>query len=129
MAILTKTEVWRRPKVPRPDGMTPDLTDEERANIRRAFRTLRFRFGTYEEIAKALGTSVQSVTRACGARARPTVALAFRAARVLGVPVEDIISGRWPAAGACPTCGRGDAPSSTLAANGVDNGPQEKGGE
>ena len=38
---------------------------------------------------------------------RPGAALALYAARLLSVPVEDVLNGAFPKPGACPLCGRG----------------------
>jgi hypothetical protein len=37
---------------------------------------------------------------------RPSVGLALRAARLAYVPLEDILSGRWPGKGPCALCGK-----------------------
>lgn len=37
---------------------------------------------------------------------REKLSAAERAARLAGVPVEDVLAGRWPVEGACPHCGR-----------------------
>jgi DNA-binding phage protein len=103
--ILTAPTVWQRPKAPRP-GRTPDLTDAESGAVKAALRFLRARHGTWTTLAAALGTAEQNLTRAVSAKGRPSAALALRAARAGGVPLEDVLTGVWPPEGACPHCGR-----------------------
>jgi DNA-binding XRE family transcriptional regulator len=108
VTILTKREVWDKPKPIGPARYTPDLNAEERANIRTALRLLRRRFGSWCATATALGSREKTVCKAGGTRSKPSVGLALRVARTVGVPVEDVLSGAWPPAGCCPTCGRSD---------------------
>ena len=108
MTILTKREVWTRPRVIGPSRYTPDLTAEEQANVRRALQVLRRRFGSWAAVAEALHVKVETAKKGGGTNSKPSVGLALRVTRVAGVPLEDILSGAWPKPGACPTCGRCD---------------------
>jgi hypothetical protein len=81
-----------------------DLTKQEQANVRAALRFLHVRLGTWEMVAKALrfkrSTIMDSVSGAV-----VSASLAFRTARLAGVPVDDVLAGRFPPAGTCPMCG------------------------
>lgn len=106
MTILTKREVWAKPRLANETRRSSDLTPEEHANVRTAVRFLRIRLGSAAKLASALKVSQKVVDKACAARGRPSAALAIRAARLAGASVEEVLCGRWPLAGACPHCGR-----------------------
>ena len=76
-----------------------DLTKEEQANVRAAVRFLRFRCGGWLPLAKAL-----RVGRTTAQRANSPM-VAYRAARLAGVGVDDVLTGKFPPAGTCPMCG------------------------
>ncbi len=79
-----------------------DLTKEEQAHVRTALRYLRARGGGWAPVIKVLRYPSLSGVMA----GRPVSAsLAFRVARLAGVPVDDVITGRYPAPGTCPYCG------------------------
>ena len=105
MAILTERTSWKRAKGP--GRYTPDLTAEEIANARRALRVMLRRFGSWGAAADAMGAKAATLEAAVNERkGKPSVGLALRVARVVGVPLEDILAGTWPKEGACPMCGR-----------------------
>ncbi len=106
MTVLTTRVTWRKPKQLTAGTRTPDLTDDEVANVRAALRVLRQRVGGYRQLAVTLGVNLETLKRA-GSRRRipPSVGLALRAARLAGVPLEEVLSGAWPKPGTCPTCG------------------------
>lgn len=82
----------------------PDLTKEEQANVRTAMAFLRARSGGWAPLAKALGFAVVTLTKV---RQRHTVTplIAFRVARFAEIGVDDLLTGKYPPAGACPHCG------------------------
>ena len=81
-----------------------DLTRDEQEGVRLALLALRARYGTWGLVAGALRYSRVSVQRArLGGEVTP--GLAIRVARLAKVPVDDVLSGRYPAAGVCPKCG------------------------
>lgn len=80
-------------KAPSPRG---DLTGQEQANVRAALRFLRVRSGGWDALAKGARFAVNSLRH-----------VAVRLARFAGVPVDDVLAGRYPPPGACPHCGRG----------------------
>lgn len=86
-----------------------DLTAEEQANVRAALRFLRARHGGWEPLAKALRTPS---TRILPMQNRRPVAagIAVRLARLAGVTVDDLLTGRYPPPGACPHCGQVPTP-------------------
>lgn len=105
MTVLTTSKTWRRPVASLPDR-APDMTDEERANVRAAIRFLRARLGGSAPLAVALKVPRSEVHKACSRRGRTSVGMALRAARVAKVPLEDVLSGEFPPVGSCPHCGR-----------------------
>jgi hypothetical protein len=105
MTILTSTKTWRRP-APLARVTTPDLTPDEIANVKRALRVLCTRHGGWATLAQAMGTNAGNLQVSIVRNRKPSVAVALRAARVAGVPLEEVLSGAWPKPGACPHCGR-----------------------
>lgn len=106
MAILTERVTWRREASPK--RARSGMTREAQANVMAALRVLCRRFGSWAALAEAMGTTkatLQTVRSPVGSR-RIGAGLALRAARVAGVPVDDILTGAWPRPGACPCCGR-----------------------
>jgi hypothetical protein len=110
MAILTKREVWKQE--PRPRGTRyrhrlDGLTIEEEENVRIALRVLRVRLGSWGAVARAMNRrmkAIKNMTHSSGRR--PTAGLAPHVARLAGVSMEDVLSGRFPKPGGCPMCGR-----------------------
>lgn len=81
-----------------------DLSVEEQANIRAALRFLGARVGGMPQLAKRLRVNDGSLYAVAGRR-KATASLAVRLAKFAGVPVDDVICGRFPPPGACPHCG------------------------
>jgi len=77
-----------------------DLTPEEQKNVRTAMRYLRIRCGGVQAFAKALRIARSTVTGR-----RTSASLAFRVARLAGIGVDDVLTGKFPPAGTCPHCG------------------------
>ena len=106
MAVLARPKVWKQTRPAGETRRTSDLTPEEQANVRRALVFLRTRLGGWTRLAAAMRTN-ETTTRQAGTRGRSVSAgLAIRAARVAGVPVDELLAGRWPKEGTCPHCGR-----------------------
>jgi transcriptional regulator with XRE-family HTH domain len=82
---------------------------EERACTLVALKFMVARVGTAQELAFRMGIDRTAVRRALKGRPLPGVRIALDIARVAGVPVDDVISGRFPGPGACHACGRSDA--------------------
>jgi hypothetical protein len=98
--------VWRKPRPANVTRRSTDLTPEEQDNARRALRFLAKRLGDTSKLAKAMGAHRETVQRPVRG-AVVTAGIALRAARVAGVPLDDLLGGVWPQEGACPHCGRG----------------------
>lgn len=105
MAILHARAAWAKPRVPNETRRSSDLTPEEQANVRKAIHVLRRRLGSYRALAAALRVTLSTITNQ-GSKRAPSAAVAIRAARLAGVTVDDVLSGAWPKAAACPHCGR-----------------------
>jgi hypothetical protein len=105
MAILRTHEVWRRQSKRPSKAELNRLTPQEEERVRAAMLVLRVRFRTWIRVAVELKTDRTTVTRVMCIRRRATPAFAMRVARLLGVPLGDVLSGRFPRPGQCPMCG------------------------
>lgn len=103
MAVLSHPVAWRR-EVKR--DVDPDLSPQERENVRRAVRFLAKRLGGYDKLAEAMRVKKTRIWRAMSRRGTVTAAVALRAAKVAKAPFESVLSGAWPKPTACPHCGR-----------------------
>jgi len=83
------------------------LTAEEEQNVRTALRFLRQRFEKISLLAKALHYNPGNMYKLLGGRYPVSPGMAFKVARLAQVGVDDVLTGRYPAVGACPHCGRG----------------------
>ena len=104
--VLVERTVWKKDRPVNATRRSSDLTPEEQRHVKVALRVLRARHGSIATLAVALKATRAAVSWALAARGRPTAGLALRAARLAGVPLEDVLAGAWPKAGACPHCGR-----------------------
>jgi hypothetical protein len=102
MAILVGRKVWHRPRPER--ERAGRLSPEQSENVRRAMVVLQRRFPSVAAYAGALGMSAVAYTKARSPGRRPGVTHAYAVAELAGVPMEDVIGGKWPG-NACPTCG------------------------
>ena len=83
------------------------LTPQEKVHVRTALRFLHGRCGTWELTAKAIGGIKATTVGQIGTGHKPVTAnLAVRIARIARVPVDDVLTGRFPQPGACPHCGQ-----------------------
>lgn len=106
MAILRERQTWSSPSTGKRPRSLSGLTTEEQANVRTALRVLRLRVGSFSKLAAVLGVTKVTLVHAASKGGRPSVGLALRAARLAYVPLEDILSGRWPGKGPCALCGK-----------------------
>jgi hypothetical protein len=104
MTILRERVKRTTPRDPTKTRRSSDLTPEEQANVRKALRVLRIRIGTNRQLAEAMGANLSTLRSAI--RTKVSGGIAIRAARVAGVPVDDLLTGKWPVPGCCPMCGR-----------------------
>jgi hypothetical protein len=77
--------------------------------VRAAMKVLAIRFGSIAGVARAMGTTRRTLEHMLGRVGKPTAGLAVHAARLAGVPVDDVLSGAFPRPGTCPMCGRCEA--------------------
>jgi hypothetical protein len=89
-----------------------DLTTEEQTNVRTALRFLRLQSGGWKMLAKALHCDHKQLCKVGAGRGGVSASLAFRVARLAGVPVDDVLAGRYPGEGTCPYCGHREDASS-----------------
>ncbi len=106
VTILTTRKTWHGPRPANQTRRSTDLTPDEQANVRRALRFLAKRHGDTSKLAKVMKAHRETVQRPARGGV-VSAGIALRAARVAGVPLEDVLTGRWPKEGACPHCGRG----------------------
>lgn len=84
---------------------TSDLTPKEQEHVRTALRFLHRRVGTWAPLSKALRVGDTTLSSIVGGRA-VSASIAFRIARFAKVAVDDVLTGKFPAVGACPMCGQ-----------------------
>jgi len=82
-----------------------DLSPTEQTNVRTALKFLRTRTGRWGTLAKALRFSEGALANAASGRTSVSPTLVFRIAKFASVPVDDVLTGRFPAPGTCPHCG------------------------
>ena len=85
----------------------PRLTPDEQQHTIAALHFLRKRFGTWALLAKALGFERLTMRNLKKGINRVSVNMAYKVSRLACVPFDDVTSGRYPAPGTCPHCGRG----------------------
>lgn len=84
----------------------PLLTSEEQARVRAALMFLRARIGSWAVVAKHIRSKRANLRRVrAGQRISGMRGLARRVAAVGGVPVGDLLAGRYPPPGTCRHCG------------------------
>src|ERR1700677_3257469 len=106
MTILRWRVRWKRGRQADETRRSYDLTPQETVNSRAALRFIRARVGGGPKLAKAIGATAKAIEKACGSNSKPSAGMMIRVVRLVGVSVEDVLSGAWPKAGACPYCGR-----------------------
>jgi hypothetical protein len=103
--VLRERVSWKRHRPPNETRRSTDLTPQEQENVRVALRFLAKRHGDMTKLAKAMGAHRETVQRPVRGGV-VTAGIALRAARVAGVPLEDVLTGKFPPPGTCPHCGR-----------------------
>jgi hypothetical protein len=106
MTVLVGTKKWTKAKPTKRFRRPGELNPEEQACARVALGVLRVRHGSLAKVAKAMGIQEKTAVRAASERWNVSAAMALEIARLAGVTLDDVISGRFPEAGACPMCGR-----------------------
>lgn len=97
---------WVKKKEQRRSKRPGTLTPEEQACTLVALKWLAAKHGSLADLAFAAGIDRTVLRRAERGKPPPTGGLAVDLARVAGVPVDDVLAGRFPEPGACPMCGR-----------------------
>jgi len=64
------------------------------------------RYRSAARLAASIGTSSDSVYKVTQRRAFISPSVVFRIASIARVPVDDIVSGRWPPPSVCHFCGQ-----------------------
>jgi hypothetical protein len=104
--ILSESKVWKKHRPANETRRASDLTPDEQANVKRALQVLMARLGSGRKLAEATNCTLSVIRWWMSAPGKPSAGIALRAARLAGVPFEDLLSGAWPKAGSCPHCGR-----------------------
>lgn len=84
---------------------TVDLTAKEQEHVRSALQFLRVRMCGWMAVAKALHLQEVSVRQVGSGRRTVTPTMVFRVARLVQVPIDDLLAGKYPEPGICPRCG------------------------
>ena len=83
------------------------LTPQEEGHVRTALRYMHTRCGTWLLVAKVIGSGKDTtISQMAQGHKRVSADVALRLARAVRVPVDDVLTGRFPKAGACPHCGQ-----------------------
>ena len=88
---------------------TGDFTAKEVAAVRGALRFLHLRCGTWDTLARALKFKATTLCNVAGGHKPVTATLVVRIAKFAEVSMDELLAGRFPAAGTCPHCGHVDA--------------------
>ncbi len=91
------------------NGQPWRLTAAEQEHVREALRFLRRRVGSWQPLTKMLGMGQPRLSMMAVCNGPVSSNAAFRVARAVGVPVEDVLAGRYPLPGTCPLCGHREA--------------------
>lgn len=105
MPVLRERKTWKRES--RKRHLLGRLTPEQESNVRAAVAFLRIQHGGLASLAKAMGVKRKSLEQLIGKGRHPSAGLAVRVAEIARVTVEDVLTGAFPARGACRMCGRG----------------------
>lgn len=82
-----------------------DLSQTEQRNVRTALRYLRGKLGGWVSVSKVMGLQPESLKKMAYERTRSvSIRVAFRAAKILDVSLENLLSGQ-ALAKVCPHCG------------------------
>jgi transcriptional regulator with XRE-family HTH domain len=82
-----------------------ELDEKEQKNVRNALRLLQRRMGTRTLVADALRFRPATIDKVISGRDAVSATMVFRVARVMDVPIDDLLAGRFLPPGACPHCG------------------------
>ena len=85
--------------------MAAGLTKQEQLNVRVALRALSVRNGGLALLASRMEASQEGLSKAMYGMRGIGAMTAIRIAQMAGVPVEDVLTGRYPDATVCRHCG------------------------
>jgi hypothetical protein len=83
-----------------------DLTLTEQKHVRIALLVLWRRVGGRQALAKMLRYQLNTIERATNGRREVSAVMAFRVARLMGVPLDDLLGGKITSGDVCQHCGR-----------------------
>jgi plasmid maintenance system antidote protein VapI len=81
-----------------------DLNAEEQQRVRGAIRHIHARVRDWMLVAKSLRFAKSTVTDMVYGRTPVSASMAFRVARFLGAPIDDLLAGRFTPPSTCPYC-------------------------
>jgi hypothetical protein len=81
-----------------------DLNTEEQQRVRGAIRHIHARVRDWALVAKSLRFAKSTVTDMVYGRTPVSASMAFRVARFLGAPIDDLLAGRFTPPSTCPYC-------------------------
>ena len=80
-----------------------DLDQKEQNHVRAALHYLGIQLGGMKPVAKVVNTAPLTLYKVMGQHSEVSASLALRVARLLDVPFDDLLLGRYQP-GACPKC-------------------------
>ena len=83
-----------------------DLTTDEQEHVRVALKHLHAIYRQWKLLGPMLRIKAQSVKNIAHGYGCVSASIAFRVARLAGVPMEDLLRGCYPPPGTCKHCGR-----------------------
>lgn len=87
---------------------TLDLSLEEQEHVRNAIAFLHVKLEGWKPLGKLLHFDHTTLIHVVNERRAVGASMAFRVARVVGIGVDELLAGNWPAPGTCPRCGYQD---------------------
>lgn len=81
-----------------------DLDRKEQDHVRSAIRFLRIQMGGLKPVAAALRADTHALGKVANDRGEVSTSIAFRVARLLDAPFDDLLAGRFKP-GTCAKCG------------------------
>jgi hypothetical protein len=106
LRIVRPNDAGQEKRPPKNSKPCRSLTDAERKQLRVLLRNLHRHFGSWPCLAEAMGVRWRALSSIASGKRRGSPGILLRAARIAGLPVERVLSGKLDLAGRCPTCGR-----------------------
>jgi hypothetical protein len=83
-----------------------DLSLEQQEHVRVCLRALRAKFGNWRNVERSLPVAHSVLVDVMTGKSEVSVAIAFRAAKVLDASIYEVIAGTAVPAGTCRSCGK-----------------------